>query len=153
MVVTVNIKVLVSSYQFTGVNILLMLLSSAAAFLALWAVSHMYTTEFVGIFEQLFRWPETYLVMLFCTFAFILWDIGTVYTNIELRKWMLNRRLDTEALLKMKDKTDKTTVRTKISQPEDRGFAFSQEPGHDRLVTDNLNLMAIVTKSLRRTLD
>ena len=142
---------LVSSYQFTGVNILLMLLSSAAAFLALWGVSHMYDTEYVGIMGQLFQWPETYLVMIFCTFAFVLWDIGTVYTNIELRKWMLNRRLDTEALLKMEDKKDRTSVRAKISSAEDRGFAFSQEPGHDRLVTDNLT--ALVARSLRRTLD
>ena len=75
----------------------------------------MYDTEYVGIMGQLFQWPETYLVMIFCTFAFVLWDIGTVYTNIELRKWMLNRRLDTEALLKMEDKKDRTSVRAKIS--------------------------------------
>ena len=115
-----------------------MVLSDTAAVVGLLLVSLMHETEYSGIFFQLFRWPETYLLVFFCTFAFVLWDFGTVMTNAEIRQWKRERKHEANVLARVKDKKDNTSVRDKVSQEENRGFAFSQEPGHDRLVTDSL---------------
>ena len=96
-IIAVNIKVLVSSYQYSWVIVALVVLSDAATIVALYWVSNTtYFPEYLGNFAALYTAPETYTAMIFCTFAFVLWDVGTERTNTEIRKWRRDARVRAE---------------------------------------------------------
>ena len=44
----------------------------------------MYFAEYLGSFAVLFELPETYGTLIFCMFAFVLWDAGVEHTRLEI---------------------------------------------------------------------
>ena len=139
LVITVNIKVLLSSYEYGVINISLMVLSDLSAFIVIWLVAVADPTTHVGLRPKFFEFAEVWCVFFFCTFAFILWDAGSVYANTEIRKWMEIKRVEDNRIEKLdKEQGMNFAVDKKISDRPTRGFAFAQEPGNDRLVTDNI---------------
>ena len=97
LVIAVNIKVLVSSYQYSWVIVALVVLSDAATVAAFyWVANTSLFPSYLGNFAALYTAPETYTAMIFCTFAFVLWDVGTERTNTEIRKWRRDARVRAE---------------------------------------------------------
>ena len=67
--------------------------------------------EYLGNFSDIFVSTESYAALIFCTFAFVLWDVGTERTRNELRKWMRDRQLRFEHEQKKKEAKDPTIIR------------------------------------------
>ena len=143
-VLAVNLKVVVSSYQYSVVNITVLLLSDASAFVVLWGLSVARSDrvalfpDLLGNFRELFEFPETYTALVFCMFAFVLWDVGTERAGTEIRTWLRARRLAAADEQRREARQDKAVVRRMVTSYQNRGFAFSQAPGNDILVTDTL---------------
>ena len=154
IVIVVNMKILISSFEITFILLILVIASIVAYFACLWFATY-YSAESddFGAFYELLTFPETYVTLLFFAFSYVLIDAGMRYASLEInaiymrRKELqeFNERLAREAL---KEKS----IQRRISRWDskysnhllnfiyslDRGFAFSQEAGNDRLVTDSL---------------
>ena len=114
------------------------------AILSFWGVSALpYFPEYYGTFHSVFFYIESYLALFFCTFAFVLWDVGTELTMRELRKWRREAKVRARYQVQLKEAKDPAVIKRQITSFQNRGYAFSQAPGNDILVTDNLtNRMA-----------
>ena len=61
----------------------------------------------------------------------------------ELRKWRREAKVRAKYQAQLKEAKDPAVIKRQITSFQNRGFAFSQAPGNDILVTDNLtNRMA-----------
>ena len=126
LVITVNIKVFLSSSQYGAINIVLMLLSDASAIIVIYLVAKLDPYTYVGLQSNYLTFWEGYAIFFFCTFAFILWDAGSVYANTEIRKWMeikklADRRIENEN----EEESMNFEVSQKIAGRDTRGFAFA----------------------------
>lgn len=82
---------------------------------------------------------QNYLVLVFFTFCYIIIDVGLQMVNAEV---MLHMRQQREKMRRSKNRqraADNTLEKTVYSNVATDGFAFSQAPGQDRLVIDNLS--------------
>jgi len=91
-----------------------------------------------GTFYMLMSAPQTYFALILFTFMFVLVDTGTQYLNIYINKWYLTHKEKHIKVQAKKNKASKSTIKRKVARAPNRGFAFSQEAGNDRLVTDSL---------------
>ena len=124
VVIVVNIKVLISSYEYTPWGVIFVLLSIAAFFVCFWGLCAIVNYELYGEFNHLYGFPETYFSLLFFTFAYVLVDSGLQLANSEVRRWMMNRsevqkRLEKKELLK-----DTTITRRRVTQFQSKSFCL-----------------------------
>lgn len=92
IVVVVNLKVLVSSYQYSFVSVAAAFTGIISFFiifswLSLWA-----NYDLTGSIQHLFNSPETYLVLFFFASGYLLVDYGLVTANNEITQWMLRQK-------------------------------------------------------------
>ena len=83
-----------------------MLLSDLSAFVVIGLVAVVDKQTYIGLRPDYFTYAETYAVFFFCTFAFILWDFGSVYVNTEIRKWMEIRKVEDKRIEKEEEEND-----------------------------------------------
>ena len=165
-------KILISSFEITFILLLLVLISIGVYLACLWfATYYSAASDDFGAFYELLTFPETYVTLMFFMFSYVLIDAGMRYTSLEinaiyLRRMELQEYNERLARHAMKDKA----ISRKITKWEskyhaevlshfrplfaflDRGFAFSQEAGNDRLVTDSLTsrLSSIISKPFKK---
>lgn len=147
-------KILISSFEITFILLLLVLISIGVYLACLWfATYYSAASDDFGAFYELLTFPETYVTLMFFMFSYVLIDAGMRYTSLEinaiyLRRMELQEYNERLARHAMKDKA----ISRKITKWENRGFAFSQEAGNDRLVTDSLSsrLSSIISKPFKK---
>lgn len=168
IVIVSNMKILISSYQVSIFNVFLVMASTLVYILFYTTISSGITvSNDFGTFYMLMSAPQTYFALLLFTFMFVLIDSGSIYLNIYINKWQRAHIRKHQKLLEKKNKSSKSVVRSKVTKFKskcacspltfpsilltnsvcllwrfckiDRGFAFSQAPGNDRLVTDTLS--------------
>lgn len=137
--VVANVKVLISSFEFTfwlcfwigisliGYYVIYLLMS------VLIVSSTMY-----GEMQETFVMSQNYLVLAFFTFCYIIIDVGMQQVNGEVRAFLRMKREQFQRAKARKHRKDETLEKARITNFENKGFAFSQAPGQDALVTDNL---------------
>lgn len=126
VVMIVNVKVLISSFEYTfwmlfwiglsllGYYIFYMLFSFAIP------ASDMY-----GLMQQTFFMSQNYLVLFFFTFCYIIIDEGLQMANAEVRNFLHIKRLQIERKKHQMVKNDETLEKERISNFVHTGFAFS----------------------------
>jgi hypothetical protein len=115
IVVVVNIKVLISSYQYTVFNVALTMLGIVSFFVVFGLLSTMVGYELTGDFIHLYSSPETYLVLFFFAFAYILIDSGLQQANVEITSWMLKQKEINKKRAKLAAFKDATVTRSKVT--------------------------------------
>lgn len=139
LVIIVNVKVLISSYQYTFWLLFWVLGSIFSFFPVFWAVCYFGNYTFSGVFNHMFASGQVYMLLIFFCSCFVLIDQGLQMANGEIRNYMLERNVIKRKLAKKQAKRDTTIIRKQISTYQNRGYAYSGEAGHDVLVTDSLS--------------
>lgn len=139
VVMVVNIKILISSFEFTFWMLLFISIGIIGyyGFYMLFSFGLMSSTLY-GLMQQTFFMPQNYLVLVFFSFCYIIIDEGLQTANGMVREFLQAKR---EQFIRAKHnrlKEDKTLDRNRVTNYHHSGYAFSQAPGQDRLVTDNL---------------
>lgn len=168
IVIVVNIKLLISSFEVTIQTLFFIVGSIATYLVSFWFITY-YSAEAddFGIFVELFVNSKTYISLAFFMSSYVLVDSGMRFTSIEVKS--MSDRRKTRALYetKLKEiekikkdtsiKTQINTIKSKltvlfdsISLCLDRGFAFSGEAGNDKLITESLTnrLQKVLFKKL-----
>lgn len=81
----------------------------------------------------------TYFVIILFSFMFVLVDTGVSYMNIYINKWYLNVVDKAKKQQIRKDLQSKSVIKRKVTTYDNRGFAFSQEAGNDRLLMETVS--------------
>lgn len=139
IVVVVNIKVLISSFQYTWWMMFWIFGSIVLyyIFLVLFSTFIM-SSNLYGVQQHQIKMTQNYMVLIFFTFCYIMVDEGMMMANAEVKQFLRNRRVEFEKSRLRKLKKDETLETRRYTTYKNSGFAFSQAPGMDRLVTDNL---------------
>ena len=120
IVIVVNIKLLISSFEITIWIIFLIFLSILVYFVTLWFFTW-YSAEAddYGVFMQLFVCPTTYVCLTFFMSSYILVDTGMRYAKIEINNLLSRRkeRAEYEAWLADQE-LKKTAVQDHITGKE-----------------------------------
>lgn len=91
---------------------MLVVISDATAIVSFWAISALpYFPEYFGTFQAVFHSSESYLSLFFCTFAFVLWDVGTEATMRELRKWRREAKARAKYQARLKEAKDPAVIK------------------------------------------
>lgn len=136
----VNVKVLISSYEVTFWMLFWIFLS-----LLMWYASYVLfsfaipSTTLYGLIQQTFVMAQNYLVLSFFVFCYIIIDEGLQTANGAVREFLHQKREQFRRAKLAKLKNDTTLDRERTTNVKHTGFAFSQEAGNDKLVTDNLS--------------
>jgi hypothetical protein len=93
IVIVVNLKVLISSYQYTLPSLVLVLLCIGSYFAIVFSLNFVPRYNMFGEFTHMYVVSnETYVVMLFFATGYLLIDAGLVAANMEIRSWMLKQK-------------------------------------------------------------
>lgn len=140
IVVVVNIKVLISSFQYTAWMLVWIVGSVLLYYVFLMLFSFAIpSSDLYGIQQEQFFMAQNYIVLFFFTFCYIIIDEGMQMANAEVRYFLRAQKQAFERARLRKIKKDQTLDFRRTVTYTNSGFAFSQEPGMDRLVTDNLS--------------
>jgi len=139
VVVVVNVKVLISSFEYTFWMMFWIGISLVGYYVFYFLFSFfIVASPLYGLMQQSFVMSQNYFVASFCTFCYIIIDEGLRRAGAEVRVTLREQRRLME-LKKLKAMREDTTLETdRISNFVHTGFAFSQAPGNDTLVTDKL---------------
>ena len=108
-VVVVNVKVLISSYEFTAWLVLLVGLSIIAYYLCFMLLSFLFeSSTLYGCMQITFEIVLNYLVLVFFTFCYIIIDTGLMMANSELRNFLQEKRAQFKRAEARRHKEDKT---------------------------------------------
>lgn len=93
IVIVVNMKLMISSYEITHVLLFLVIASIAFYIFCFWFMSfYSAETDDFGIFTHLMTFTETYSTMFFFCFSYVLIDAGMRYASIEINQIYMKRR-------------------------------------------------------------
>lgn len=92
IVCVVNLKVLVSSYQYSLYSVAAALFGIVSFFVLFATFSTWTAYGMTGDVQHLFNSPETYLVLFFFSTGYLLVDYGLVTVNNEITQWMLRQK-------------------------------------------------------------
>merc|ERR1712156_363365 len=110
-------KILISSYRINWVILFLTFGSTAMYFIIYTLQSNTGPkSEQYGTLDMLAR-------------------MGLTYLNIYINKWYFKAIEKAQLMQKKKDNMSKSVIKRKVSTYQSRGFAFSQAPGQDKLIT------------------
>lgn len=139
VVVLVNIKVLVSSYIFTGWENFFIWGSVASYYLSFWGISSAPKSGAFGEFQFMSLYPQQYLGLFFFTSAFLLIDIGMQQAHREIARWKAVRERQEKLEQVEAEINDRTVERRRMTTYAHTGFAFSGQQGQDSIVTESLS--------------
>lgn len=92
IVIIVNIKVLICSYQYTFWAILWVVLSIASYFIVFFLLSLIQNYTETGEFYHIYGETQTYLCLIFFSLSYILIDYGLEKANAEIVLYMIKKR-------------------------------------------------------------
>ena len=124
MVIIVNVKVLISSYQYTFWILFFVLGSIFSFFPVFWAVCYFGNYTLQGAFYHIFTAGQCYMLLVFFTCVFVLIDTGLQMANAEIRNYMLERNVIKRKMEKKEAKKDTTIVRKQISTYQSKSLPF-----------------------------
>ena len=114
LVIIVNIKVLIGSYQYTFWSVFWIVLSIASFFGVFAMFSYLQTTSVYGELTHTYIRYQTWCVLIFCTASYILIDSGMELVNSEIVYFMAKRRDEIRREKSKKLLTDTTLDRRRI---------------------------------------
>jgi len=130
---------LISSYLITFWALFWIAISIVTYFICFTLTSILWPSENdYAAMMNMSTFPETYFFFVFFCSGYVLLDSGIHYLGIEINAWYWRRLEKFEKEQQIIAKKDETTIRRKVTLFKTTGFAFSQERGHDLLVTDSL---------------
>ncbi len=92
IVIVVNMKLLISSYEITIYLLFLVLASIAVYIAAFWFLSYYSAVaDDFGVFGHLMTFTETYWTMFFFCFSYVLIDAGLRYASVEINQIYMKR--------------------------------------------------------------
>mmetsp|Transcript_7020 Transcript_7020/g.9770 ORF Transcript_7020/g.9770 Transcript_7020/m.9770 type:complete len:129 (+) Transcript_7020:452-838(+) len=93
IVLVVNMKILISSFEITFILLMLVLVSIAIYFGCFWFSTY-YSAETLdfGAATELLTFGETYVTLIFFMFSYVLVDAGMRYASLEINAIYLRRR-------------------------------------------------------------
>jgi len=140
IVVVVNVKVLISSFEYTFWMLFWIGLSLIGYYVFYFLFSFfIVSSPLYGLMQQTFPMSQNYFVSFFCCFCYIIIDEGLRRAGAEVRMTLREKRKDMEAQKAKAHREDNTLEKERISNYVHTGYAFSQAPGNDTLVTDKLS--------------
>lgn len=89
LVIIVNVKILINSYQYTFPAVFLIFLSIASFFVVYYLLCTWASYQVGGEFYHMFTSVTSYLTLLFFSFTFVLIDSGLQMANAEIIAYML----------------------------------------------------------------
>jgi len=92
LVIIVNVKILVSSYEYTWQAVTLIFLSIASFFIVYYLLANLGTYQVGGEFYHMFTNVTSYLTLIFFSFTYILIDTGMERANAEIIKYMMQMK-------------------------------------------------------------
>ena len=116
VVIVSNMKIFISSYLISGMNIFLCFGSTLTYVLSFWLISHFSTgSQEFGTLKMIVEAPQTYFTVILFTFMFVLIDCGLQYLNFYIDKWF---KLQKEKAIRekaKKAKSSKSVIKRKIT--------------------------------------
>lgn len=116
IVLVVNMKLLISSFEITGYLLFLVIASISVYVFCFWFASW-YSPEAsdYGVFTHLMTFTETYFTGMFFAFSYVLIDAGMRYASLEINTIYMRRREIQEYHIKLKrDYLSSTAVHKQI---------------------------------------
>jgi magnesium-transporting ATPase (P-type) len=127
IVIIANVKVLLSSYQYT-IWICLLVFGSIGSFLVVFLLFSQWTfMSTTGEFEHTYGQLQTYITLCFFTLSYILIDHGMQLVGAELRYLDERRRTELDRIKAKANSKDKTLDKRRYTNYHHSGYAFSQE--------------------------
>lgn len=140
IVVVVNVKVLISSFEYTFWMLFWIALSLMGYYVFYFLFSFfIVSSDLYGLMQQSFVMTQNYFVAFFCTFCYIIIDEGLRRAGAEVKIELGKQRRRMQRLKEKAHREDTTLEKARISNYIHTGYAFSQAPGNDTLVTDKLS--------------
>lgn len=117
IVIIVNVKVLISSYQYTFWAVFFVAASIVSFFIVFSILTNlkMSPTDLNGEFAHTYGELTTYFVLIFFTFSYILIDNGLQMAGAEIRYYTIKRKQEIEQLKNKAVKYDKTLDRKRYN--------------------------------------
>ena len=115
LVIIVNVKILISSYQYTWPAVTLIFLSIASFFIVYYVLCQLASYQVGGEFYHMFTSMTSYLTLLFFSFTFVLVDSGMQMANAEIIAYMLKQKELEQIEQAEESKQDRAVVRKKLT--------------------------------------
>ena len=117
IVIIVNVKVLISSYQYTFWAVFFVVASIASFFIVFAILTNLKktATDLNGEFAHTYGESTTYFVLIFISFSYILIDNGLQMAGAEIRYYTLKRKQEIQALKMKAVKYDQTLDRKRYN--------------------------------------
>lgn len=122
IVIVVNMKILISSFEITLILLFLVIASIASYFAAFWFLTY-YSAEAddFGVFYELITFAQTYMTLIFFTFSYVLIDAGMRFASLEINAIFLRRKELQEYQERLYKKAQaQTAIQTKITKWESK---------------------------------
>lgn len=126
IVMVVNVKVLISSFEYTFWMLFWIALSLLGYYIFFMLFSFaIMSSDMYGLMQQTFVMSQNYLVLAFFVFCYIIIDEGLQMANAEVRNFLHIKRQQIERKKAQMIKKDETLEKDRISNFVNTGFAFS----------------------------
>jgi len=93
IVIVVNMKILISSFEVTLILLLLVIASIAIYFVAFWFITYYNpAADDFDVFYELMTFSQSYMTIIFFTFSYVLIDAGMRYASLEINAIFIRRK-------------------------------------------------------------